>query len=286
MTELFNELAIVGDAIDNEDRVVYLLASLPDSFNTLVTALEANEDVPKMEVVTEWLLHAERKQKEKTSVDLSDEKVMTTRFRGRGPRCYNCWKFGHIQRNCPDRTSAEQNGSGTAKREQGTKADSVGLITRHVLGVSKPAHHWIMDSGATCHIWNSKELFKVLHSLPKPQQVMLGHERQLEATGVGVVTLTLKLPGGKSKVATLSNVLYVPELAYNLLSVPRVTEVGKEVTFDELQGHIRDDRGELVAMASKTDASTTSIVNHCITLESMPLATKPRRTSGIRDLVT
>ena len=48
MTELFNELAIVGDAIEEEDRVVYLLASLPDSYNTLVTALEAHEEVPKM----------------------------------------------------------------------------------------------------------------------------------------------------------------------------------------------------------------------------------------------
>ena len=65
MTELFNELAIVGDAIEEEDRVVYLLAtcSLPDSFNMLVTALEASKDVPKMEGVTERLLHAERKQK-------------------------------------------------------------------------------------------------------------------------------------------------------------------------------------------------------------------------------
>ena len=63
MTELFNELAVVGDAIEEEDRVVYLLASLPDSFNTLVTALEAREDVPKMEVITERLLYAERKQK-------------------------------------------------------------------------------------------------------------------------------------------------------------------------------------------------------------------------------
>ena len=65
MTELFNELAIVGDSIEEDDRVVYLLASLPDSFNTLVTALEASEDVPKMEVVTERLLHAERKGREK-----------------------------------------------------------------------------------------------------------------------------------------------------------------------------------------------------------------------------
>ena len=40
---------------------MYLLASLPDSFTTLVTALEANKDVPKMEVITERLLHAERK---------------------------------------------------------------------------------------------------------------------------------------------------------------------------------------------------------------------------------
>ena len=58
MIKLFNELTIVGDVI-SEDHVVYLLASLPDSFNILVTALEANKEVPKMELVTEWILHAE-----------------------------------------------------------------------------------------------------------------------------------------------------------------------------------------------------------------------------------
>ena len=102
MTELFNELAVVGDAIEEEDRVVYLLASLPDLFNTLVTALEANEDFPRMEVVTERLLHAERKQKEKFNLDTSEEKAMTTKrqFKGRGPQCYYCKKYGHIQRNC------------------------------------------------------------------------------------------------------------------------------------------------------------------------------------------
>ena len=47
MTELFNEMAIVGDAMEEEDCVVYLLVSLPNSFNTLDTALEVNEDVPK-----------------------------------------------------------------------------------------------------------------------------------------------------------------------------------------------------------------------------------------------
>ena len=57
---------------------------------------------------------------------------------------------------------------------------------------------------------------------------------------------------GHTHFGGLSDVLYVPKLAYNLLSVPRITELGKEVIFDELQGHIVDDQGELVAMASKT----------------------------------
>ena len=60
MTETFNELSVVGDPISEEDRVVHLLASLPDSFNMLVTALEANAEVPKMEVVTERLLHVKK----------------------------------------------------------------------------------------------------------------------------------------------------------------------------------------------------------------------------------
>ena len=121
MIELFNELAIVGDAIDEEDRVVYLLASLPDSFNTIVTALEANEDVPKMEVVTEKLLHAERKQTKKSSPDSSGDKAMMTRrqFRGRGPQCYYCKQYGHVQKNCTERTKAEEEKSKHGGSEKG-----------------------------------------------------------------------------------------------------------------------------------------------------------------------
>ena len=36
-------------------------AYIHESFNMLVTALEANPDIPKIDVVTKRLLHAERK---------------------------------------------------------------------------------------------------------------------------------------------------------------------------------------------------------------------------------
>ena len=47
MTEIINKLAVIGVEMSEEDRVVHLLASLPKSYNTLVTALEASPDVPK-----------------------------------------------------------------------------------------------------------------------------------------------------------------------------------------------------------------------------------------------
>jgi len=39
MTETFEGLSVIGDPISEEDPVVHLLASLPDSHNMLVTAL-------------------------------------------------------------------------------------------------------------------------------------------------------------------------------------------------------------------------------------------------------
>ena len=90
----------MGVAIDEEDRVVQLLTSLPESYSTIVTALEANKKVPSLEVVTERLLHEERKLSEH-SVNSSDG-AFSMRH-NRSIRCHHCHKIGHIQRNCPER---------------------------------------------------------------------------------------------------------------------------------------------------------------------------------------
>ena len=63
MTEVFNELSALDAPLSEEDQVICLLASLPESFGVLITALEASSEVPKMDVVMERLLHEERKHK-------------------------------------------------------------------------------------------------------------------------------------------------------------------------------------------------------------------------------
>ena len=99
----------------------------------------------------------------------------------------------------------------------------------------------------------------------------------LEAQGTGVVTL--KLPGGRTLTGRLNDVLYVPQLAYNLLSVSKMTEMGKKMRFNDFEGRIVNDEGELVAIALKTgnfhylncewvDGNVVNAVN-CTTMENV-----------------
>ena len=107
MLETFNELLIVCDAITDEERVVYLLASLPESFNTLVTALESNSTVPEMETVIKRLMHEERKLKDRqVSSESGSVGALAARHKtqSKGPKCYGCLRFEHIPRNCPECT--------------------------------------------------------------------------------------------------------------------------------------------------------------------------------------
>ena len=147
MTELFDALSVTGETISEEDRVVYLLASLPESYSVLVTALEANEDVPKLEVVTERILHQERKSRDKSEAGSTTENAMTSRktFRRKPIKCYHCGELGHIKKYCRD-LKAEKEGwkerktkpqkAATSVTREDSDSESSGLIASHALSVS------------------------------------------------------------------------------------------------------------------------------------------------------
>ena len=59
LIEIFDELSIIGDPLDEENQVVHLLASLAESYDMLVTALESSPEVPKLQIVTERLLYVD-----------------------------------------------------------------------------------------------------------------------------------------------------------------------------------------------------------------------------------
>ena len=190
MTELCDELAAIGEPVSEEDRVVYFLASLPENYNVLVTALEANAEVPALAVVTERLLHEEGKVKSRSNL-LGQEGALTARSRKK-LTCYYFHKIRHIKNldfeeyaKVKDQTKPVQakkkNKMGafkvtiTAEDENSSDSEGCGLVVQHALSAGPmTSGQWIVDSGATCHMCNKESMFADLHPPPTPLNVMLG----------------------------------------------------------------------------------------------------------------
>ena len=229
MTEIFEALAAIGSVVSEEDGVVHLLASLPESYNMLVTALEAqSESVPKWELVTERLLHEELKLKEKAPTDRHGEdgrKALVTDQRRRPMArrnftCHFCHKPGHIKAQCRKFLASQRKQSQGASTAETRGNDEEALVTTHAF-VAASRENWIVDSGATCHMCNNEHLFVEMRQLEVPQEVTLGDGRSLEGTAEGTVKLETLLPDGSTQKCRLKNVLLVPELSYSLLSVSK-----------------------------------------------------------------
>ena len=260
MTEVFEELCVVGDAVSDEDRVVYLLASLPDSFNVIVTALEAqSESVPKWELVTERLLHEEAKQQEK-SVKPDSKALATSEDRSfhKKIRCHFCHKLGHMKKDC--RKFHRWTKSKKQEANPTKVADNDVLVVTQAL-TSSCKGDWIIDSGATCHMSNDESFFVEMKKLSVPQNVMLGDGCSLKGIATGNVLLETLLPDGKTTHCTLSNVLLVPELSYSLLSVSKAASAGKITKFDKRGCEIMNAQKKVIGFATRV--GNLYYLEHC-----------------------
>ncbi|KAL0378952.1 UNVERIFIED_CONTAM: hypothetical protein Sradi_3200700 [Sesamum radiatum] len=74
---------------------------------------------------------------------------------------------------------------------------------------------WILDTGASKHFCSNKELFQELHEAPDGECVFMGNSTTAGVLGKGKIFL--KLTSGKT--LALNDVLYVPSLRRNLVSV-------------------------------------------------------------------
>ena len=109
-----------------------------------------------MEVVTERLLHEERKLKERLGSERSREGAMPGKQRpkGKGPT----GKFGQIRRNCNEeaRSNKLKVNKAEVRRRGSSSSDSdcVGLMVNHLLSGNSPAPSmngsWIQEQPATC----------------------------------------------------------------------------------------------------------------------------------------
>ena len=145
------------------------------------------------------------------------------------PPCKHCGKNGHPPFKCwkrPDAKCSKCNQRGheavickseiqqvaaEAKNAQQEEEDQLFVAT--CFSSNNSCESWLIDSGCTNHMTYDKEMFKQLDNT-EVKWVRIGNGEHIPVKGKGTVAIT-----SYSGTKTLTDVLYVPEINQNLLSV-------------------------------------------------------------------
>lgn len=87
--------------------------------------------------------------------------------------------------------------------------------------------NWILDSGATSHIYYDINLFNSI--APTATRIAWGGVSTLPTNSIGAITVSLP----NSAKAVLESVLYIPELQLNLVSLSRLLKKGAKISFSK-----------------------------------------------------
>jgi len=238
-----DELALAGQPLPNDDIITYILAGLGQEYDSLASTISSRRDPVSLEELFSLLLICESRINHNNQPLLPSANLVTTspqqfhrqtgtvqhsnryrghyRSRGRGGRshfhdsthsssliCQVCLKPGHSARKCYHRFDLSYQAPPHSKNQPQA------LLAAHYL---QPYKEWHPDTGATHHLTNDVNNIQFSHANHDTQD----HVQVANGAGLKIVrsgTSTLSSP---SKSFTLNQILLVPDIQKNLLSVHR-----------------------------------------------------------------
>eukprot|EP00253_Pinus_taeda_P022012 PITA_22012 len=126
-------------------------------------------------------------------------------------RCFHCHEVCHYATNCPEK-----------KSKKGSSKGSYGCV-------------WYLDSGASFHMTDDKNLFNTLEEKDLQMHIKMGDDGKYRVSSEG--TIVFQREHGAP--LTLTNVKYVPSLKKNLVSVTMLEDKGYDVVFSKGKAFLR-----------------------------------------------
>ncbi|CAL5368182.1 unnamed protein product [Camellia sinensis] len=143
-------------------------------------------------------------------------------------RCHKCGQLGHMERICK---TQQQQGEAKAAKDQPQEEQ---LFVVSCFATNSSTESWLIDSGCTNHMTYDRELFRELDKTAI-SKVRIGNGAHIAVKGKGTVAIE-----GCTGLKLISDVLYVPEINQNLLSVTQLLEKGYKVLFEDKNCVIKD----------------------------------------------
>jgi hypothetical protein len=143
-------------------------------------------------------------------------------------KCFACHKMGHYARRCPNRKKKKKGGTTTtADEEFTTQFERECDFIVCCLTVESPSSIWYVDIGASCNMSGVREHFTNLRDPEIRLEIMLGDNTIVRALGCG----TIPFQRESRPPISFRDVLFVPGLKKNLISVSSLQDRGLEVSF-------------------------------------------------------
>lgn len=259
---LAHKLKALNQQMDDNMIISKIISTLPKNYRHFITAWESTavtERTITNLIARIWAEENRNMQEQESQSDVafrSEESFKNkntknqTKYYKKGKeedKCFKCGKKGHYARNCDDRENPRLSRNGqcsTCKKNNHTEKDCFfrenenhaernkvaflveGKMTKDFYDTS-----FVVDSGCSSHMSNTKELFSTLTE--SESTILVAKKNQtMMSEGKG------NIEGSK---CTLKNVLFVPELSKNLLSVNAITDNNGQVIFSKKKVIIKKD---------------------------------------------
>jgi len=161
-------------------------------------------------------------------------------------RCFHYQKRGHFRKDCPQLRKgrkgkfhaiavAEEEEEGSSGRKSIRTSNNQErpkgfyLVLALTGSLKNNAKSWLVDSGASRHMTGNKNFLENLKELKVTSKVELGDDSNHEIKGIGSVSFHLDF----GDTLHFEDVLFVPGLTKNLISVGVIEEKGHRVVFME-----------------------------------------------------
>lgn len=250
-----DSLAAVGKPVADDDLILHILGGFGAEYDAVVVNLTNRSDALTLQEVQYALqAHEVRLQSQISAFNLSANLVhhnsyggrgfdpsygrgrgdsssgRGASFRGRGGRgfsrdtkivCQLCGKTGHVALKCFKRFDVHFTGISAPQAPQAYFADFSSDSAQEDAYYAQQDQQWYADSGATAHVTNDISNLQVSAPYSGSEQLQVGNGNVLSIAHVGN---SCYKPTTSTRSLLLSDVLHVPGITKNLVSISKFTK--------------------------------------------------------------
>lgn len=160
-------------------------------------------------------------------------------------KCNKCNEKGHKAADCPNKNSNETIKPPAVKNKPNSKKAFLTFASNN--GMNNKSSDWFIDSGASIHMTPDEKLIKN-RVTTAVNQIIAANNSTMKVNGKGKVNLKVN-----NFDIEVDEVLYVPELSANLLSISKMVEKGNTITFNSEGCTVYDDQMSILVNCKPID---------------------------------